>query len=67
MECKSGGISIERKRTSKKIERMGMKRTRIEYIRMQHIMIRSKVTGKQMKPKRLYRWIKHIGKGTIIV
>jgi len=66
-KSKSGGMSIKRKRTSKKIESIGMERTRMEHMRMQHIIIRFKVVGKRTKPKRLCRRIKHMGKGTIIV
>ena len=62
IECKSGYISIKRKRTGKKIVPMGM-----EHIRMEYIMIRSKVVGKQTKPKRLCGRIKHIRKGKIMV
>jgi len=72
MEYKSGGISIKRKRTGKKIEPTGieyirMKPTRMKYIRMQYIIIRPKAVGKRTKLKGLYRRIKYIRKGKIVV
>ena len=67
MEYKSGGMSIKRKRTGKKIEPTGMERIRMGHMKMQHIMIRSKLVGKRTKPKRLCRRIKQMGKGKMVV
>ncbi len=44
-----------------------MELTRIEPTRIQHIMIRPKAVGKRTKPKRLYKRIKYIRTGKIIV
>lgn len=41
--------------------------TRMEHMRTQHIMIRSKAVSKWTKPKMLYRRIKHMRKGKMVV